>query len=957
MRPCHTYYFRFILLLSLYSSNDLLLGQDSLLVDTTKLTHVSHDRGYFRQTAFPHDAASSGVHLKNRIANTVDQHLQGSAAGVYAIENSGQPASEITLQIRGIHTLAGNNQPLFVIDGIPFYNETALTSAGTTFGPRISPLTFLNPEDIESITVLKDAGASILYGSRATNGVIIIRTKRKADSPQKISFHAQTGIQQPIGSYDLANASQFANFLNQAHTNAGQDAPYSNPSTFGTGTDWQDQIYRDPAWRQQYHLGVSGGTDQISFLLSGQYLSQKGLVIGSGLERYNFHANIDAEISDRLKLQNSLNFGRLDLNSIASDAASDESGIDVITGSRIFNPILPHLNEDGSINIFHRMADNGGLPTSVFQSALTQPNPLLLAGSTDSKMSTNRITNYLSLSYLIRPNLTLHGSLGLDGIFNEEYTFIPGLLFFTTSDGVGSGAKMDAFKFINQYHIHFNETFSTSHTVDAMAGFSTEGYRREFLAGQSVGFDNESLRYYSLTVGQQKSLRSDISEWGMRSYFGKVSYAYRQIYNLSLAARADAVSTFGGQYQLFPAVSFSWNPGNTNLLKSHENISSLVVRTSYGLTGNQAIDPYSRFTLLNEFNSALNGGTLNGIGLNRLGNDDLEIEKTRQFNLGAHLGLSDETLIFDLDFYHNQTSNAIALLPLAGTTGYEYVLANAASISNQGLEFSFSGNKKFGEISWSSQFISGFNKNKILTTNQDLPLINGEQILGIREWSIIQSGQSASTFYGYLSDGLVQNNLQAPAFAGQTLQNGDLKYQDLNGDGLINRNDQTHLGNALPKVTLGFYNSWSFKGLDLNLFLQGALGHDLANFNRLLLENPTGETNVSLAYLEQAGSTLPIPRQQTGKQQVFSELIIEDGSYVRVKNITLGYSMPGHLVRKIAASKFRIYLSAENLWTFTKYSGIDPDVSHFGSGPTQQGIDLGGYPKSKLFIAGINLDF
>ena len=756
-----------LLMASLYAF--FLTAQEPAPMDTSQPEQELSDRGYFMVPGKMYDAPAMQTNLHFRQVNTIDQFLQGTVAGVNAIENSGQPAAEIALQIRGIHTLAGNNQPLFIIDGIPYYDETDFSISGTTFGPPVSPFSFINPNDIESITVLKDAGATAMYGARATNGVVIVRTKRKLSPGQKIALKIKVGSQEPIGSYNIAGATQFAEFLNQAYTNAGLSAPYPNPSSFGSGTDWQNIIYRDQALRQEYHLGIAGGTEKISFLLSGEYLNQKGLIFGSDFQRANFRANIDAEISDRFSLQNSLNFGRIDINSVASDAASDDSGIDVISGSRIFNPILPY-QQNGAVTAYNYIADENGLPTSVLQNSVAQPNPLLLAGSTDSKLATTRISNYLHLKYGLLSDLTLHAAVGLDGIFNEEYVFVPGILFFGTSDGLGSGAKMDALKFINQYYLDYAPQFSPDHNLNIHAGFSTEGYRREVLSGRSVGFDNETLRYYSLTVGQQKTLYSDISDWSMHSFFGTARYSYQDIYALSLTARADAVSTFDDGYHLYPAASFSYNLGNTNGFKNHDKISSLVIRTSYGITGNLAVKPYSRFTLLNESNSALNGATLNGIGLSRIGNQNLEVERTNQFNLGAHLGLAKEKLKLDLDFYQNKTSNAIALFPLTGTSGFDAVLANAATLENQGVELSTSLDHQLGAVSWISQFVFGVNKNEIKSIENNLTIVGGDSIAGITGWSISQAGQAASTFFGYQADGLSAGGPGEASLAGQVIK-------------------------------------------------------------------------------------------------------------------------------------------------------------------------------------------
>ncbi|NND35242.1 MAG: SusC/RagA family TonB-linked outer membrane protein, partial [Saprospiraceae bacterium] len=690
MRPIVTPYLKNYWLVPIFCLGfwNLILAQEQDSVVDTMVwdEHTTYDRGNFRDSTYS-NAAAGKANVSMRQVNYTEQFLQGSVAGLVAIENSGQPGGSMSLQIRGAHTIGAGSQPLYIIDGIPIYQSVRQPSFATTFGPALGALSFLNPNDIASITVLKDAAATALYGARGSNGVIIIRTKRAEKSQSGIELKISGGLQQPIGEYKLANARQYASFLNEAQLNAGLPALYSNPDVFGAGTDWQEAIRREQAWSQHYHLGITGGGDKVSFLLSGQYLNQNGLAIGSDLQRYSIHANIDAQVNDRFTVQNSFNFARVESNTIPSASSADNQSQDVISGSMLFNPLLPLVNPDQSVNNHNVKVAEDGKPLSLLQSHFAQANPRLLGGITDSKLSFNQLSNYVSLNYAATEKLSMQTTIGLNAIFNDQFTFVPGQLFFgSAADAIGTAAKTQSLQFINEYKIAYTHNFVAQHQVIARVGFSTEGYRQEFLAGQSVGFDNESLRFYSLTVGQDKNLQSDLSEWGMQSYLGTIDYKYANRYALTLSLRSDASSFFSGAHSVFPAVSTHWDLSTTSFVKNSHFINKLAFRASYGETGNQSIAPYSSYTVLNEFNPALNGGTINGISLSRIGNNALDAERTNQLNGGLHLGFCNNRFLLDFDVYHHKTDNALVWQPLAGSSGFEDVLTNAANITNTGVE-------------------------------------------------------------------------------------------------------------------------------------------------------------------------------------------------------------------------------------------------------------------------------
>ena len=931
-------------------------GQDTLTVsDSFDFHHIAtKDRGYYFSSDV-HDAAVNQVPDFAHVPTTVDRFLQGTVSGLSAVQSSGQPGGGLSLQIRGIHSLFGSTQPLYIIDGIPFYPRAGYATGGTVFGPALNPLSFLSTDHIGSISILKDAASLALYGSRASNGVVIIRTKRAKQNEPGISATAEVGWQDPIGSYEMANASQFASFLNQGLTNTGLQPLYNNPESFGIGTNWQELISRNQAIRQKYNLDLSGGNEKISFLLQGSVFTQQGIVIGSDLRRYSMHANIDAEINKKLNLINSFNFSRLDASTIPSDASHNRQSIDAITGSRIFNPLLSHLNSDGLANTHNFQVSGDGLVLPLLQGTLPQPNPLLLAGTSDSEISYNLLSNFLSLHFDLLKNLRLESSIGINAVINDESTFAPGSLFFNApSQAQGTAAKLQSFQFVNQYLLNYKRQVSEKHNIRGMMGFITEGYRREFLAGESIGFENETLRFYSLSVGQQKSLQSDLSRWALQSFIGRIEFEHDDVYSLALAARSDASSIFGEERKIFPSIAAKWNLHRQSLFANLDKLSGLILRASYGITGNSNLDPYSRFAVLDQFSAALDGSNLNGIGISKLGNESLEIETTRRFNAGLHLDFHNRRYLVDVDFYHHLTDNAFLPLPISASNGFSMTLVNGAEISNKGVDLSFAINHNTHRVNWVGQITAHVNSNKIESIRDDLSIEGGSSLIGISRWMLLRSGQKAGSFYGYETNGLMQAGENPAVFAGQKLTTGDQKYRDQNGDGIINAEDKVVLGQGVPEVSLGLINKFQIGALDFSLHLHSALGHEVANFNKILLEDPSGQHNVSIDYLNRAGKDLPVPRSITTENYIFSDRYIENGSYLRLRNITLGFTLPEKMIEKVA-KHLRIYLRAENIWTLTGYSGIDPDVSHFGDSPVAQGVDLGSYPKAKSIIVGLNL--
>ncbi|NND05291.1 MAG: SusC/RagA family TonB-linked outer membrane protein [Saprospiraceae bacterium] len=926
---------------------DTLLGKAEY-INSLQLGYLEVPTGHNR-------GAISKIEVKD-VVTTFDEALKGNAAGVSVIQSSGQPSGTHMIQVRGIHTMAGGNEPLYVVDGFPIYNNNDLASSGFSFGPTLNALTFLNPGDIESMYVLKDVGEASLYGGRATNGVVIINTK-EGSSSDRITLSSAIGVQQPIGRFDLASASQYGAFMNTARTNAGLSPLYNSPGALGEGTDWQDQIYRDQPLSQDYRVSFNGGGEAVHFMLSGSYSGRQGLIKGSDFDRYVLHANVRACVNERTELVNSLNFARVDAHTVPTDVSGDLGTGGVISSALSFSPLIRNRNELGRLIPFHFQVDDQGGATSRLQSDLPIPNPLGLAQNTDSRYSTSRITDFLSLKYRLAKNLNLSASTGLDAIFNEETTFLPGALQYNVNlGGVGTAGKIQSYNWISQLLVDYSKKISDVHILDVFAGMSTEGVSREFLGGTSTGFESEALRFYSLAVGKNRNVVSDNAKWNMNSFFGRVNLTMYEKYSLAFTGRSDASSRFGGNYEFFPAGSFTWFASKESFIKNSELISDLTLRMGYGISGNMEIPPYTAFTVLNELTAPLHGVAVSGITLDKIGNPSQEMERTRQLHFGVDVGFLDARLGVSLDMYSNQTQNALVNTSLPGTSGFQTALVNGGGIKNAGVEMTLTSRNIEGVFGWTTQLAFGYNQNEITDLPLGATVVYGPAIMGIDNWSIFSIGESIGSFYGLTSDGLAIAGDQSPSFAGQTLRVGEQKYKDLNDDGIINAADKTIIGTSMPDVNIGLYNSFSYGALRLSFLFQGLLGRDVANLNKLIYNDPTGQVNVSSSFSSASDPNLPAPNAENDRK-VFSDVLVEDGSFVRLQNISLAYDFSNHLFKNSPLEKFEVFVSGQNLLTFSGYDGPDPDVSHFGQQVIGQGVDFDSYPKSKSVLVGLNVHF
>ncbi|MDO7845497.1 TonB-dependent receptor [Hymenobacter sp. M29] len=891
-----------------------------------------------------------------------DQALQGQAPGVQVTAPSGAPGAGINIRIRGNATLSLNASPLYVIDGIPILPD--YQQELTSNNQRLNPLNTLNPNDIESIDVLKDGAAAAIYGLRAANGVVVVTTKKGRAGQAQVGLSVYYGRQYLRKKLDVLNARQFAEEYNAIRTNAGQAPGFPDLNNLPPyNTDWQDEIFR-PADMQSYQLNVSGGSDKTRYYVAGGYFKQDGININSGFDRYNFKINLDQRVTDRFRLGTNLNLSRSHTNgSVRSESALGNSG--TVLGALTQIPTVPVRNADNTYGT----------------------NPFTLSDNPVGNLleTSNQAIVYQSLGNVygefdILKSLTFKTSLGLDFRTQTENTFYsrnyPGTSSSPTETrGSANTATNQQVIWLLENTLTYNKTLGDRHNFTVLGGQSMQASDRFTSGAGTRGFASNAVPYLNGGATASGIPGSYADQWSLLSYFGRVNYNYDERYLAMVSFRADASSRFSGanRFGYFPAVSLGWRVSKESFFPQGGLVSDLKLRASYGANGNQEIYTYQRFSRYSVGNNYQGTGSaiLGGITQSDIGND-VRWETTRQLNGGIDFGMFNGRLTLTLDAYDKRTTDLLlgVTLPQSTGAGNLNVIQNVGSIQNRGLELGLvttnvQGND--GGFSWTTNFNITGNRNKVLELGT-LPNEKGEQVprTFIGGYSIQQAGQPLGVFYGYRALGIVQSDAEGAALPKQNSiapKAGDLRFEDVNGDKIINDQDRVIIGNPNPKAFAGVTNNFTFKGLELSVFFQSSFGNDIYNQNRTITEGQTTALNQSTAVLNRwtpTNTNTNIPRavanDPAGNNRV-STRFIEDGSYVRLKNLTLAYTIPADISKRAAIKSLRIYGTAQNLVTWTKYSGYDPEVSADPFSTTGFGRDFGVYPQSRTYTVGLNATF
>ncbi|MBI9067074.1 MAG: TonB-dependent receptor [Salinivirgaceae bacterium] len=900
-------------------------------------------------------ASVSVEDLKKVPVTSLDQSLQGRISGVQVTQVSAQPGGATSIRIRGGNSIVAGNEPLYIIDGVQVMSSNNFSWIG---GPGENALSSLNPSDIESMSVLKDASATSIYGARGSNGVVLITTKRGKSGNDKITFDAYFGIQEQIKAIEVMNATQFAKLYDEAGLNAtpngsSYDPLYPDPESLGSGTDWQDQIYRT-APMQNYQLTFSGGDDKTNYALSGNYFSQDGIIVGSDFDRYSGRINLDRKVTSKLKTGTSLSLTNTNSNTVGS---STPGGFfpGVVNTAIIFNPTLPIYDETGQYTLKDPIAD-GWLD-----------NPVAVTKEVEAISKVNRIMGNIYAQYDINSHLKLKISGGLDSYKNTQDMYTPRFIYSgSINDGQARFAVTESSTYLNENTLTYNKTINDIHKITFLGGFTYQKTNSRAHINISTGFPSDNLGYQGIAdFEDMPTILASFTEEALISYLGRANYSLQEKYLFTLTGRTDGSSKFGksNRFAFFPSLAFAWRLSEENFIKNLNTFSALKLRTSIGTSGNEKIPMYQNIATLNSTMYYFNNSTpASGYTMERIGNDNLKWETTQQFDFGLDMGFFNGRISLTTDYYYKKTLDLLYWASTPYTSGFEKALLNVGTMQNKGFEFTANTQNFVGEFDWSTNFNISFNKNKILSLNEneDLKITNDEYKLKIGTWSIVREGEEMGTFYGYEADGIWQLGEETEA-AKYNKEPGDFKYIDQDNNGKIDAEDRKIIGHALPQFTWSLNNTFSYKNFELTAFIQGVYGNDILNSNRFELESGNGLSNASINMLDRWTPENPsnvYPRaNQDAKYLEMSDRYLEDGSYIRLKTLTLSYQIPMENAKLLKIKNAKVYVSGKNLLTLTKYSGFDPEVGRFGQDNTRQGYDYGGYPSAKVFLVGINLSF
>ncbi|MVT07928.1 SusC/RagA family TonB-linked outer membrane protein [Chitinophaga tropicalis] len=880
-------------------------------------------------------ASVKTAELKQTPVSNVVQGLQGRVAGVQVTQNSAAPGGNISMRIRGVNSINGTSEPLYVIDGVQLSNSGGVND--------ISSLSLINPNDIESVAVLKDASATAIYGARGANGVVLITTKRGKAGKTLVTYDGYYGIQKNTRQMAMMNAAEFAALENEVYkTNV-----YPDPAALGEGINWQDLIFRD-APIQSHQVGVSGGNERTQFAMSGNYFKQEGIIVSSDFTRYSFRLNFDHRISNMLKAGASLFTSYVINHRIPSASTSIDAGAvnaSVLGAAMGAPPTLKPYKDDGSIWPFGDQMD--GRYREVV-------NPLGLASILDRDKTSRTLgslyaefTPVKGLSYRASFNPVISGTL--NDYYSPRYIMNSGDL----ASGGGTARKINSNTIVLLHEsVLTYETRIKKHALKFTGVFATQTNNNNSNKIEASNFPNDATLNEAMQLATDHTVTSSRSKDRLDSYMGRINYGFRDKYLLDLIARVDGSSKFGAnnKYGFFPAAAIAWRASEEPFVRSISAISNLKFRFSYGLTGNAgAIDPYKSLSLqgtsgLYYFEHA----PVTGIKVSGIANNGLKWERSVQADLGFELGLWKDRVNITGDIYHKKTNDLLFVKKLPGSSGYNEVTGNFASLENRGVELSVDAVVLDSKVKWSVAGNISVNRNKLLG------LADNVNEYTVSNYQVLKIGEPLGLFKTYVFDGIYQQGETVMDGSGSRI--GGVKVKDLNKDGIISADDQKIIGNATPSFTYGFATNLSYRNFDFSAFFSGIQGNKVYNLIRYTFENPLGSRNMFKALVNRWSETNPGNEYVSGYQGgriPLTDRFMENGSFLRCKNITLGYRLPA--IKGISSA--RIYVSANNLFTITNYTGYDPEVNTFGNSNTQIGVDNLVYPTARSFLLGIQAGF
>ncbi len=872
-------------------------------------------------------AAVNSDKIKDSPAANVGQALQGKVAGVQIID-SGSPGSNVNIKVRGLGSI-NNCDPLVVIDGVP-----------TDLG-----LNAINTEDIERIDVLKDASATAIYGSRGANGVVMVTTKRGKSGDGKISVNANFSLQTPTNVPQMLNAAQYAQLSNEMMANSGRNTnpDWADPASLGAGTNWLGELL-GTGRLQKYNVSYSGGNDKTNYYVSGGFLDQTGVVRNVGYRRFTFQSNSDTQVRRWLKMSTNITF--------STDTKS--SGSYSIGDTMNALPVFAVKDADGEWTGPEGNAEWYG----------SVRNPI---GTTEVNKSETKGYNILansSAEISFTKWLKFKSTFGYDAKFWFTDSFTPKYAWKPIQVEVSKRYRSDNKSFTNLWdnYFLFDHTFAKKHHLSMMAGTSAQWNSYDYMSGEKSGFLFDSVN--QMNNGQEvEYLNGSKSEWSLMSLMARVNYSYDDRYLITATIRRDGSSRFGrnNRWGTFPSVSVAWRPSKESWFPENNVVNDLKVRGGYGVTGSQA--SVSNYGYLATYDTGVysfgTAGTEQpSLYSASLANPSIHWEEVAQSNIGIDLAMFNSRVQFSVDGYVKNTRDMLVKASIPITSGFEdttTTYANAGKVRNQGVEMQLHTVNIAGEWNWETDISATYNTNKIIDLNSAVPYyinqVNNSYL------TMLQKGYPINVFYGYVTDGLFQNQTEVDNHAFQPgAAPGDIRFRDLNNDGVINEEDRTVIGNPNPTWLFSMNNTVEWKGLELSVYLQGVAGNSIYNANNIENTGMAAAMNQTAAVLDRwtgEGTSNFMPRAVYGDPNQncrVSDRFIENGSYLRVKNIMLAYSFPSRMLQKIHVHGLRLSLICENVATISKYSGFDPEVSI-------NGIDQSRYPIPRTYSVGLNINF
>jgi TonB-linked SusC/RagA family outer membrane protein len=907
-----------------------------------------------------------------------EEALAGRAAGVQVTSSDGQPGASTNIVIRGNNSVTQNNSPLYVIDGFLIENPDN---------------NVINPTDVESINILKDASATAIYGARGANGVIVITTKKGKKGAPVYNFDTSYGFQDNLKQIDLMNPYEFVKYQIELDPTPVSASGYKSPTQvylsdgktldyYKTveGTDWQKKV-TETAPIKNYNLSIRGGNENTKYAFSGSVADQDGIIINSNYKRYQGRLVVDQNLSKKVKIGINTNYSHLEQSGASPSLSTNSATTNIMVsvwGSRpIYNG---EVSED-------QLQDPDVNPANDYR-----VNPYLNLQNLYRFRTTNNLNSNAYLEYNIMPELKLRVTSGIienrvesDNFNNSNTQYgYPG-----SANGVNGSIQYSEYSnWLNENTLTWNKKYNKKHTINAVAGFTLQKQKSKTYgtSANQIPVDKENLGLDALSYGTQLRVDTFESLWSMASFLARVNYNYASKYYFTASMRADGSSKFptANHWGYFPSAALSWTFKNEKFLKNSKILSDGKIRTSYGQTGNNRVGDFDYLTTYyNPIGNSyvFNNEYVSGTVATNLGNSKLKWETTEQIDMGLDVGFFKQRVLLSIDAYRKRTKDLLLRADLPLSSGFNTALKNIGQMQNQGLEFTLdTKNIETKNFSWTSSFNISFNESKVLALND-----NQVNLQSTIPWDnlwqnvpayIAKVGSPIGEMYGYISDGTYKyddfnnNNgvytlkpeITTNGNTRANIQPGDIKYKDLNGDGVVNTSDYTVIGHGLPKNTGGFSNNFRYKGFDLNVFFQWSYGNEILNANRILFEGNTK----NLTYFNQFASYENRWSPENPNSDVFrtkgfygggySSQFIEDGSYLRLKTVSFGYNLDTNFLRKIHLKAMRVYCSGQNLATWTNYSGGDPEVNTYNSALTS-GFDFSAYPRARIISFGTNITF